>query len=90
MKTRIKELENLLKEKDNIIHNLENERKEFLNKNKKLKIEYNNLNEKLNKWNQNQKRIYQFEKVEQFFICALEDSYIYLKEIIKVSEEFYE
>ena len=51
MEKRIKELENLLKEKDNIIDNLKNEKKEFLNKNEQLKIEYNKINEKLNQMN---------------------------------------
>ena len=35
-------------------------------------------------------RIHQFEKVEQFVICAPEDSWKYHEEMIKVSEEFYE
>jgi len=40
-----------LKEKENIINNLQNEKKEFLYKNKQLNIEYNNINEQLNKMN---------------------------------------
>ena len=48
MEKRIKELEYFLKEKDNFINNLENEKKKFLTKNKQLEIEYNNINEKLN------------------------------------------
>ena len=51
MKEKIIELENSLKIKDNIIDNLKNEKKEFLNKNEKIKIEYNKKNEKLNKMN---------------------------------------
>ena len=35
-------------------------------------------------------RIHQFEKVEQFVICAPEESWKYHEEMIKVSEEFYE
>ncbi len=35
-------------------------------------------------------RIHQFEKVEQFVICAPEDSWKYHEEMIKVSEEFYQ
>ena len=35
-------------------------------------------------------RIHQFEKVEQFVICAPEDSWKYHEEMIKVSEEFFE
>ena len=34
-------------------------------------------------------RIHQFEKVEQFVICAPEDSWKYHEEMISVSEEFY-
>ena len=34
-------------------------------------------------------RIHQFEKVEQFVICAPEDSWKYHEEMIQVSEEFY-
>ena len=51
MEKRVKELENLLKEKDNFINNLEDERKDFVNKNKQLKIEYNYIKEKLNQMN---------------------------------------
>ena len=40
-----------MKEKENIINNLQNEKKEFLYKNKQLNIEYNNINEQLNKMN---------------------------------------
>ena len=35
-------------------------------------------------------RIHQFEKVEQFVICAPEESWKYHEEMIKVSEEFYQ
>ncbi len=35
-------------------------------------------------------RVHQFEKVEQFVICAPEDSWAIHEEIIKVSEEFYQ
>ena len=35
-------------------------------------------------------RIHQFEKVEQFIICAPEESWQHHEEMIKVSEEFYE
>jgi hypothetical protein len=35
-------------------------------------------------------RIHQFEKVEQFVICAPEESWKYHEEMIKVSQEFYE
>ena len=51
MRERIKELEQLLKEKDNAIQNLGDEIKEFLYKNRKLEIEYNKINEKLNRMN---------------------------------------
>ena len=59
------------KDKDNIINNLENERKEFLNKNKKLKIEYNNIKEKLNQMNlkskEQEKLIKEYKlKISQF------------------------
>ena len=64
-----------MKEKDNVILNLLNERKEFLNKNKKLEIEYNNINEKLNQIyteskdqiNKREKIIKEYElKISQF------------------------
>ena len=51
MRERIKELEQLLKEKENAIQNLGNEIKEFFYKNKQLEIEYNKINEKLNRMN---------------------------------------
>ena len=75
MKTRIQELYSLLNEKDNIIKCLENERKEFLNENKKLKIELNNINEKSNQIasesieqiSKNEKIIKEYElKISQF------------------------
>ena len=44
MKTKIKELEESEKEKDNIIQNLKNEIKDLLIENKELKIEYNKIN----------------------------------------------
>jgi len=49
LKEKIIELENRIKEKDNIIDNLKIENKELLNKNEQLKIEYNKIKEKLNK-----------------------------------------
>ena len=57
MKKRIKELEYLLKGKDNTINNLEN-------KNKQLNFEYNNINEKLNKINlESREQIRKREKI---------------------------
>ena len=44
MKTKIKELEESEKEKDNIIQNLKNEIRDLLIENKELKIEYNKIN----------------------------------------------
>ena len=49
MEKRIKKLEESLEEKDNIIKNLKKERKELLNRNDELQIEYNDIKEKLNK-----------------------------------------
>ena len=64
MEKRIKELENLLKEKDNIIDNLKNEKEEFLKKNEQLKIEYNKIKEKLNKMNlESKEQIRKKEKI---------------------------
>ena len=60
-----------MKEKDNIIQNLENERKEFLNK----KLEFNHINEKLYQMDleskeqkiKNEKKIKEYElKISQF------------------------
>ena len=45
MEKRIKELENLLKEKDNIIQNLKDEGKKLYSENNQLKIKYNKLNQ---------------------------------------------
>ena len=75
LEKRIKELEKSLKEKDNIIQSLKNEKEEFLLKNKQLKIEYNNINKKLNQIiseskeqkNKNEKIIKEYElKISQF------------------------
>jgi len=53
-----------LKEKDNIINNLQIERNEFLNKNKQLNIEYNKINVKLNKMNlESKEQINKKEKI---------------------------
>jgi len=57
LKKRIKELEYLLKGKNNTINNLEN-------KNKQLNFEYNNINEKLNKINlESREQIRKKEKI---------------------------
>ena len=53
-----------MKEKDNIINNLQIERNEFLNKNKQLNIEYNKINVKLNKMNlESKEQINKKEKI---------------------------
>ena len=71
MKTRIKELEESEKEKDNIIQNLKNKNNELLIKYNELTIEYNNISEKLNQINlelkEQKKIINKYElKISQF------------------------
>ena len=75
MEKRIKDLENLLNEKDNIIENLKNEGKKLYSENNQIKIKYNNLFNKLNltnlelkeQINKKEKIIKEYElKISQF------------------------